>query len=386
MELDEDASVIYGLEFNTRALTSQSAESDLIRFLVGTQSLKFDNQVHLIDFDDETGLINKHVFHHPFGEIWHISSSPANKDIISTCYNQVSDNKAELKAALWRIPLVDETEPPSPSLHGSPSHSRSLNKLCDLGDDEQSLRSVLWNPSGDGSQLITLSDQHLKLWQLESEGRKVQEIDSTMLEGKGQPRFTTGSWNPHHGGSQVATANDCIVRGWDLRSMRQVYTLENVHGQYVRDVDFNPNKQYYMVTCGDDCKVKFWDTRNPNESLMILSDHSHWVWRVRYNHFHDQLVLSSSSDSRVILNNIISLSSEPFGHMDDEEEEEENKEVKEEPSPPSDGVISTYEEHEDSVYAVEWSTADPWVFASLSYDGRLVINRVPRTEKYKILL
>ena len=54
--------------------------------------------------------------------------------------------------------------------------------------------------------------------------------------------------------------------------------------------------------------------------------------------------------------------------------------------PPTDGVIATYEEHEDSVYAVDWSTADPWVFASLSYDGRLVINRVPRAEKYKILL
>lgn len=53
---------------------------------------------------------------------------------------------------------------------------------------------------------------------------------------------------------------------------------------------------------------------------------------------------------------------------------------------PKDGVIATYEEHEDSVYAVDWSTADPWVFASLSYDGRLVINRVPRAEKYKILL
>ena len=134
----------------------------------------------------------------------------------------VTDNKAELKAALWRIPLVDETEPPSPSLHGGPGHSRSLNKLCDLGNDEQGMRrytahcetsktkqflfhtfystplfspflstsvfpchsslkyllfsccSVLWNPSGDGSQLITLSDQHLKLWQLKSEGREVQ--------------------------------------------------------------------------------------------------------------------------------------------------------------------------------------------------------------------
>ena len=54
--------------------------------------------------------------------------------------------------------------------------------------------------------------------------------------------------------------------------------------------------------------------------------------------------------------------------------------------PPKDGVIATYEEHEDSVYASCWSTADPWVFASLSYDGRLVINKVPRAEKYKILL
>ena len=46
------------------------------------------------------------------------------------------------------------------------------------------------------------------------------------------------------------------------------------------------------------------------------------VWSVRYNHFHDQLLLTSSSDSRVILNNIMSLSSEPFGHLDDEDEED----------------------------------------------------------------
>ena len=35
---------------------------------------------------------------------------------------------------------------------------------------------------------------------------------------------------------------------------------------------------------------------------------------------------------------------------------------------------------------VEWSMADPWVFASLSYDGRVVINRVPSSIKYKILI
>ena len=54
-------------------------------------------------------------------------------------------------------------------------------------------------------------------------------------------------------------------------------------------------------------------------------------------------------------------------------------------SPPCDEVIHCYEEHEDSVYSAVWSAADAWVFASLSYDGRLVINHVPSQEKFSIL-
>ena len=50
-----------------------------------------------------------------------------------------------------------------------------------------------------------------------------------------------------------------------------------------------------------------------------------------------------------------------------------------------DEVIRTFEEHEDSVYRAVWSSADAWVFASLSYDGRLVINHVPTQEKFAIL-
>lgn len=44
------------------------------------------------------------------------------------------------------------------------------------------------------------------------------------------------------------------------------------------------------------------------------------VWSVRYNHSHDQLVLTASSDSRLILSNMVSISSEPFGHLVDDEE------------------------------------------------------------------
>jgi hypothetical protein len=43
---------------------------------------------------------------------------------------------------------------------------------------------------------------------------------------------------------------------------------------------------------------------------------------VKYNHFHDQLVLSSSSDSRVILNSVVSLSSEPYGNLADNDDDD----------------------------------------------------------------
>ena len=48
-------------------------------------------------------------------------------------------------------------------------------------------------------------------------------------------------------------------------------------------------------------------------------------------------------------------------------------------------LVQVWTEHEDSVYTAEWSVADPWTFASLSYDGRLVLGHVPQQVKFSIL-
>lgn len=129
--MEDDAPVIYGLEFQARALTPQTAETDAIRFLVGTQSLKYDNQIHIIDFDDENNIINKNVLLHRAGEIWHISASPADKGVLATCYNKTADSKVLTCAAVWRMPA--ELEPgghESPEDAASPAHALEL--LCHL--------------------------------------------------------------------------------------------------------------------------------------------------------------------------------------------------------------------------------------------------------------
>ena len=93
------------------------------------------------------------------------------------------------------------------------------------------------------------------------------------------------------------------------------------------------------------------------------------------------MILSCSSDNKVVLSSVPSLSSEPYKNSSENDNEDQTAPVAQ-----PDRVIKIFEDHEDSVYMCDWSSADPWIFASLSYDGRLVINKVPKEEKYNILL
>jgi hypothetical protein len=47
--------------------------------------------------------------------------------------------------------------------------------------------------------------------------------------------------------------------------------------------------------------------------------------------------------------------------------------------------VSRYE-HGDAVYWAAWGAADAWIYMTLSYDGKAVLDHVPSKEKYKILL
>lgn len=82
---------IYNVCVQARALASQLAESDAVRFLVGTQSLKLShNQVHVVELNEETGGLSTHVFKHGVGEVWTLAASPSNANLIATCYNTLT--------------------------------------------------------------------------------------------------------------------------------------------------------------------------------------------------------------------------------------------------------------------------------------------------------
>lgn len=95
---------------------------------------------------------------------------------------------------------------------------------------------------------------------------------------RGSLEWWAPSWVPrtHRGGAPGAPAAQAGVTPPPRCPRSQTYCIENAHGQLVRDLDFNPNKQYYLASCGDDCKVKFWDTRDVTEPVKTLEEHSHW--------------------------------------------------------------------------------------------------------------
>lgn len=112
--------------------------------------------------------------------------------------------------------------------------------------------------------------------------------------------------------------------------------------------------------------------RKPEKCIRVIHEHSHWVYQAKYNNYHDQLMVTSGSDNTVVLHRVVSGSSTPMDeHIYDKE---------------TDAVLLKIDDFDNTVYAVAWSVAEAWHFASLSYNGKLRIHAVPSEEKYKILL
>jgi len=229
------------------------------------------------------------------------------------------------------------------------------------------VKKVLWSPEEPASRVVALaSADRISFWDLgKDEGTKTSSTSPGELE-----NVLAVSWN-HLNHNLVCASCGNSLRCLDLRSMSQTICIDGAHEMAVRDVDVSKTNQHLVATGGDDCHLCVWDLRKPREPVVKVSQHSHWVWQARFNPFHEALVLTSSSDSLVQL-----------WHLHEEEEGGGN-EIK----AGAEGLRPhTYDEHEDSVYGVSWSVADPWTFLSLSYDGRVMANRVPSSVKYEVLL
>jgi EARP and GARP complex-interacting protein 1 len=387
----------YSVKFRTRCLAAyndgkgegQTAEHHL--FMVGTTALREENEIHVVEYVEDSGSIQCcQVFHHP-SEVWDVQPCPGDNKLLFTAYNTGST----MKGTLWNLPdpqtyLSDRDASdlsPSTKVMLVPKKT-SLEQVLTLDHKSHIVGAAKWEPQADSTQRLLswagqggVSDE-VCVWDIRGGGAAVSQSYclAEIKEAGDLGVVYCAAWDPHCN-SNVTFAVDSHIMGWDLRasgSNANTFTISNAHGLAARDIDYNPNKPYCFLSGGDDGKIKFWDYRQTSSPLKVLSSHSHWATAVKYNPFHDQLVLSGSTDRTVALWRAALISSAPLLEFEGEEGEEQDA--------IADGLIRRFDEHEESVYGLAWSLCDAWVFASLSYDGRFVINHVPSAEKYKILL
>ncbi|KAF0373004.1 WD40 repeat-like protein [Gigaspora margarita] len=383
---NEGRSCVYGLRHQARCLTAVIAETEQNKFLVGSQTLKRDNEIHLINFNEDEFEITSTIYQH-LEEVWDIAACPAKSDLFFTCYKTFDSISSRTKAKLWRMNNSDVISEDFEKGSRPPRSTSHLPLECifEIKEDD-TIKKVLWDPKKDLTKFVSIHDSSLRIWEFDEQmtsAKTSHTVDFSSMN-ESLPPLTTGVWNPHQ--PEVAIGKECYVQGLDLRSQSQTFNINGAHSVLVHALDYNPNKPYQIASAGDDCKIRFWDLRNTTNCLKQISDHTHWVWAIAYNRFHDQLFLSSSSDCQVNLQSIVSISSGAFQYDERENDDGSEYEYHDQLGKPTDGLVRAYDQHEDSVYAVAWSACDPWVFCSLSYDGRAVINRVPKEEKYKIIL
>ncbi|XP_013642244.1 WD repeat-containing protein DWA2 [Brassica napus] len=335
----------YGLKYQARCISDVKADTDYTSFLTGTLSLKEENEVHLLRLSSGgSELICEGLFSHP-NEIWDLASCPFDQRIFSTVFS----TGESFGAAIWQIP----------ELYGQ-LNSPQLERVASLDAHVGKINCVLWWPSGRCDKLISMDEQNIFLWSLACSNKSAEVLskDSAgMLHS-----LSGGAWDPHDVNA-VAATGESSVQFWDLRTMKKVNSIERAH---VRGVDYNPKREHILITAEDESGIHVWDLRKAKAPVQELPGHTHWTWAVKCNPEYDGLILSAGTDSAVNLWYAAASST--------------NEKTPEQPVGSTrqrvNLLLNSYTDYEDSVYGLAWSSREPWVFASLSYDGRVVIESV----------
>ena len=347
-------SAVYALKYKTRACEPQKAAEDKIRFLFGTANVVEENQIHLVEWDDDDeDVFCVNVYPHA-SEVVAMASSPTDASLLATSYTKVSGHSVTPQLGIWRM-------------GGDEMHPR-LDVVSTLESKGASV-ALLWEESVPGTLFAVETGGQLRGWDVERGAESMQ-----LALGESLVHVGGAALNPHFSTVLAVCVGDSVL-GFDTReaSGKPVWRLPG-DAEHVRDVDFNPNRPYFLCCGGDAGQLRFWDYRKPDEPVeQRFSGHSHWLTSVAFNPHHDSLVLSSGTDGAVNLYNAKSVSSSVSSSLASS-------------SSVSDYLVSSYDRFSQSVYRAVWSSADAWVYAAVSYDGKALIETVPDKEKMQILV
>lgn len=377
-------------------------DGDSTMFAAGTQTIRGDNAVHVVSHDRDRDVARcTAVLTHADGEIWSMDarcsdgSSGGVRDVLATAFDGV-DGTSRGGVAIWRLP-------PSLDPRGDPTRGDLArvgtvrwSDLSDVSDVSAAPRCVRWS-AADPAVLAVVADSFLAIVRVDAAGAADPEPSTrgALPAGSFVPSPSCASFHPDEAHVLAIAGFGPDVHVYDARAglRAPVQTVRGAHALQVRGVDYDPGAAgTSLATCGDDGSIKTWDTRAPTKPTgdSAANDghddgHAHWAWCVAHNpEYPDRLLASCGGDGVVRL-------------------------WRTDGGVPGGGAASGFDggfdgaglvgssrlraaasfrgSHADTVYQTAWGRGDDaWTLASVSYDGRVVLDQVPRAEKYRILL
>jgi WD40 repeat protein len=247
-----DSAIYDGLNKCCRSIASIPAEEEEHLFLVGTASIKGDNevrcvpwacdialahmmlQIHLIEVDDDaTAVTCKAVFPHS-AEVWSLASCPWDAKVFASGSSDA--DAGTHSATLWAMTANADDA----SSTGSGNAREHLDELAVLRGHKSRVHCVLWDPhasSADAAQLLTVDDTCARLWNVSAALGASTGAASTLapigrVDAAAGSVFGAAAWDPHFG-HEILLAQDSCLLWHDTRSTVRA----DGSGETIRRVD-----------------------------------------------------------------------------------------------------------------------------------------------------
>ncbi|ORC88071.1 WD40 repeat protein [Trypanosoma theileri] len=343
------AAAAYGLEFQARAIAPfyhpSNGSMTSHRFIVGTSCFAGGNKIHLLDYQDEARLLECTMVWFHEEEVYGLWSSPSLTEPSLLAVRSSSQSR------VFRVPELISGE------------------LQEVASFAAATSQVLWDLEGLQNEVRVTAGSALIVYTLD-EGRGGKEVSSFKVEGC--KKINYAALDPHHSSVCIVACEGNGLYLIDTRK-KQPVSIGNTNALHgfgqTRCIDFSSCQANILLSSGDDGFVLWHDIRmNGSECLAYkrrhLKAHDHIAHKALFNPFHDELLLSCGSDHTLKL-------------WDASKQDASEEQAV---------CLRRLTDFADSVVDACWSSSGPWVFAGVSFNGRVIVDEVPKEKKMEILL
>lgn len=325
-ELDSSACSI--CPFYRKAV--EDSENDKHSFLVGTAGIVGDNKIYVLEYEEESNSLSS---------LWSWSHSDKIKYLSSSSWKEGCLFAAIFNSSYEVYQVTGEQRDTIFTVH----------KSC---------HQILWDAE-DRDKFFVVSSKKISSVALEGSGG-----DSISEREICSDDIVYASIDPFHS-TNCLCVDGKKISVIDFRAPEPVLSMSPMHGfGLITTIEHSSVTPGRFLTTGTDGVIKVYDIRmNSGYSLDCMyhfQAHDHSIHKALFNPFHDELLISCSSDQSLRLWEL---------------------KQRAEHSP-----IQSVNEFHDTVLDLCWSDNGPWVFAGVSYNGKVIVDTVLNEKKMAILL